>query len=68
MIFLKEATRLFNSKELSIFAGGDLEFLIKVASRYKDVLDDNFYARDVFYHCYREAEKITRMSTFLKTL
>ncbi len=68
MIFLKEATRLFNSKELSIFAGGDLEFLIKVASRYKDVLDDNFYARDVFYHCYREAEKNYKNEYFFKNI
>lgn len=68
MIFFKEVMCFFNSKELFIFVGGDLEFLIKVVFRYKDVLDDNFYVRDVFYYCYREVEKNYKNEYFFKNI
>lgn len=68
MIFLKEAARLFNSKELSKFADGNLDLLIKVASRYQDSLGEPFHAKDVFEHCYRDFEQNYKNEYFFKNI
>lgn len=66
MIFLKEATRLFNSRELSRFADGNLDLLAKVACRYQDSLNDFFRAKDVFELCYRDFERNYKNEYFFK--
>jgi len=68
MIFLKEAARLFNSKELSRFADGNLELLEKVASRYQESLGDFFYAKDVFELCYKDFERNYKNEYFFKNI
>lgn len=68
MIFLKEAARLFNSKELSRFAEGNLELLAKVAYRYQESLDDFFCAKDVFDLCYRDFEKNYKNEYYFKNI
>lgn len=68
MIFIKEAARLFNSKELSRFAEGNLELLAKVAHRYQESLGDFFYAKDVFDLCYRDFGRNYKNEYFFKNI
>lgn len=68
MVLLREAARIFNSKELAAFAEGDPEFLLKVASRYKDELGNFFSARDVFDFCYNDFRLNYRNEYFIKSL
>ncbi|WP_312975490.1 sce7726 family protein [Stutzerimonas nitrititolerans] len=68
MIFLKEAARLFNSKELSRFADGNLELLAKVASRYQESLGDFFCAKDVFELCYKDFGRNYKNEYYFKNI
>lgn len=68
MVLLREATRIFNSKELAVFAGGDFSFLLKVAGRYKEFLGDEFKARDVFECCFKDFEKNYKNEYYFKSL
>lgn len=68
MVLVKEAARLFNSKELAAVANGDFSFLLKVASRYSNSLGDTFLAREVFEHCYRDFEKNYKNEYFFKNI
>lgn len=68
MILLKEASRLFNSKELSEFANGNLNLFAKVALRYKDSLGDYFQAKSVFEKCYKDFENNYKTEYLFKNI
>ncbi|HBM07922.1 hypothetical protein CXF92_18285 [Pseudomonas sp. Choline-3u-10] len=68
MVLVREAARLFNSKELAAVASGEFDFLLKVASRYRERLDENFLVRDVFECCFNDFKDSYRNEYYFKNL
>lgn len=62
----RDAARLFSSKRVIEFAGGDFSYLLKVAAHYSSDLNDRFLAADVFDCSYAALSKEYRGEYFFK--
>lgn len=63
---VRDAARLFSSKRVTEVANGDYSYLLKVAALYKNSLNENFTAADVFQSSYTALSKEYRSEYFFK--